>query len=172
MTDDQSSAPHGIPRIPGRIVEGLKAAIADPDRRAEAYVDLAVAGGVRGEAYDFVFHVDAAGRTTTRLRDELNGRYEEALELEPDRDRFKDLAQAIDIEALLCAQPVASRFPPDSVVGRLEISDGEQIVRFRYLADLEQAERARAVASPALRDAIDAVYKAAAKALGQEQLRP
>jgi hypothetical protein len=172
MSDAHSSAPHGTPRVPTRLVEGLKAAIADPERRAGAYVDLSVAGGVRGEAYEFEFHVDATGRTTSRLRDELHERHREARDLEPDRSRFTALAEAIDVEALLHADAPAARFPPDSVIGRLEISDGEQTVRFTFLADEEQAERSMAMASEPLRKAVGAVYETAAKVLGDDQVRP
>jgi hypothetical protein len=172
MSDPQSSAPHGTPLVPGRIVDGLRAAIADPGRREGAYVRLAVAGGVRGEAYDFEYQVDATGRATTRLRDELHGRHHDARDDEPDPDRFRAVAQAIDVAALLREEEPTAGIPPDSVIGRLEVSDGEQTVRFTFLADEEQAQRMRLGAPEPLRRAVDAIYESAAKAIGDERLRP
>ena len=172
MSDPQSSAPHGTPRVPGRIADGFKAAIADPDTHDGAYVRLAVAGGVRGEAYDFEYHVDATGRATSRLRDELHGRHHDVRVHEPDRDRFRAVAQAIDVGALTRAETPAARIPPDSVIGRLEISDGEQTARFTFLADDEQAQRMKAAAPEPLRRAVDVMYESAAKAIGDDRLRP
>jgi hypothetical protein len=158
------AAPHGTPHLPARIVEGLKAAVAEPDRRAGAYVHLAVAGGVHGEHYEFEYRVDAHGRATGRLHDELHGRSVAARELEADPERFRALAEGIDVAALLGAGESGHGALPDSVIGRLEISDGEQTVRWRFLPDREQAEP--------LRRAVDLVYESAAKALAEERLRP
>jgi hypothetical protein len=172
MPDPDNSAPHGTPQVPGRLAAGLKEAVAEPDRRAGAYVRLVVSGGVHGERYDFEYHVDAQGAAASALHDELHGRHVQARRPEPDRQRFRALAEGIDVAGLLDAEPPPHRIPPDSVVGRLEISDGEQTARFRFLADPEQAERARAVAPEPLRHAVDLVYESAAKMMGEERLRP
>ena len=175
MAGEPKSIPIHAPRVPGRIVEGLRAAIADPKARPRAYVRLRASGGVRGEAYDFEYRIDAAGNVEVRLRDELKGRDA----ARPARDakgadpgRFAALVRALDIEALARSEAPSGGFPPDSVVGRLEVSDGEQTETYLFLADEKQASRARLLASDPLRKAVDAVWRAAAAHLDLEDVRP
>lgn len=175
MAGASKSIPIHTPRVPGRIVEGLRAAIADPRSRPRAYIRLSASGGVRGEAYDFEYRIDAAGHASARLLDELKGRRaaQPARETKAaDPERFAALASAIDIGALLRGEAPSGGFPPDSVVGRLEVSDGEQTETFLFLADAEQATRARMVAPDPLRKAVDAVWSAAARHLGADDVRP
>lgn len=174
MADETTARPAGTPQVPGRLVEGMREAIADPTRRPGAYIRLTASGGVHGEEYEFEYMIDASGTTTSRLRDELNNR-DRSDRGEPTRqgvDRFKSLAEAIDIEALVQAEHPAAGFPPDSVVGRLEVSDGEQSAGFAFLADDGQAERAQVSTSEPLQRAVDAVYGAAAKHLDDRDIRP
>ncbi|HSW15719.1 MAG TPA: hypothetical protein VLJ86_00720 [Ramlibacter sp.] len=174
MPTDSKSIPIGTPPVPDRVIHGLQAAIADPGSRPQAYIRLRASGGVRGEAYDFEFRIDVAGRTHTHLLDELNGRNQStpvAIEA-ADPKRFVTLARALDIEALMRAEAPSGGFPPDSVVGRLEVSDGEQTATFLFLADEKQAERARRRAPDSLHKAVDAVFRAAATTLGADDVRP
>jgi hypothetical protein len=175
MPTDSKSIPIGTPPVPDRVVRGLQAAIADPGSRPQAYIRLRASGGVRGEAYDFEFRIDAAGRTHTHLLDELKGRRQSApvaADMAADPKRFATLARALDIEALMRAEAPSGGFPPDSVVGRLEVSDGEQTATFLFLADEQQAERARRRAPNSLHKAVDAVFRAAAATLGADDVRP
>ena len=176
MPTERKSVPIHAPRLTGRIVEGMRAAIADPKSRPQAYIRLSASGGVRGEAYDFEYRIDAAGRSSVRLRDELKERRAARRASEPKTKaqptRFAALARALDIETLLRSETPSGGFPPDSVVGRLEVSDGEQTVTFLFLADDAQAARARMPAPEALRKAVDAVYRAAATHLDIKDVRP
>ncbi len=175
MPADSKSIPIGTPPVPDRVVRGLQAAIADPASRPQAYIRLRASGGVRGEAYDFEYRIDASGRTHTHLVDELKGRREtapEAADKAAGPKQFATLARALDIEALMRAEVPSGGFPPDSVVGRLEVSDGEQTVSFLFLADDKQAERVRRRAPDALREAVNAVFRAAAATLNAEDVRP
>jgi hypothetical protein len=175
MATAPRSIPIGTPRLPGRIVEGLRRVVADPKRYPNAYVRLSASGGVHGEAYDFEYRIDAAGRASGHLRDELKGvtlpdaarGAKKAAKADP--ARFVALVRSIDIEALMRSDAPGGGFVPDSVVGRLEISDGEQTATFLFPADDEQARRAK-VADP-LRQAADALFGAAAAHLGAE-VRP
>ena len=177
MATDTRSIPIGTPRLPDRIVEGLRRVVADPKRHPNAYVKLSASGGVHGEAYDFEYRIDAAGRASGRLRDELKGvtlpdaaaarGARKASKADP--ARFVALVKSIDIEALMRSDVPSGGFVPDSVVGRLEISDGEQTVTFLFPADEQLAQRAN-VANP-LRKAVDALFGAAAAHLGAE-VRP
>jgi hypothetical protein len=175
MPIEPKSIPIHVPRVAGRIVEGLRAAIADPKTRPRAYIRLSASGGVRGEAYDFEYRIDAGGRTSARLLDELKGRRVAGPSVSTeaaDPARFAALTATLDIEALMRSETPTGGFPPDSVVGRLEVSDGEQTATFLFMADDEQARRARLPAPDSLRKAVDAVYRAAAAHLHTEDVRP
>lgn len=173
MATESKTMPIATPQLPGRIVEGLRKAIDDPKKYPKAYIRLSASGGVHGESYDFEYRIEASGRATSRLHDELKGQRiaeRAATGKAASPAQFAALAKAIDIEALLRSEPVSGGFTPDSVVGRLEISDGEQTATFLFQAGDEQAAGARA--SDPLRRAAAAVYKAAAAHLGTDDAKP
>lgn len=174
MTDQPKTGPAGVPRLPERLAYGLREAAASPASRPEAYIRLTVAGGVGGERYDFEFMADAAGNVLSRLRDELRTRDVRATpeQRRTDLGRFRQLVESIDVAAIVRAGRPTGGFPPDSVVGFLEVSDGEQVESFPFLADQAQAARAQALAPDPLVRAVDAVYSAAAAYLGVDDLRP
>lgn len=175
MPADPQSSPLHAPPQPGRLLENFRAAIADPKARPGAHIRLRATGGVHGEGYDFDYVVDAAGNVSGHLRDELKGRHVERLTGDNQKQgpaSFAALAEAIDIEALLRSETPRGGFPPDSVVGRFEISDGEQTETFLFLADEHQARRAALFAPDPLRKAIEAVWRAASAQMGSDDVRP
>lgn len=173
MATDPKTTPLATPPLPERVAEGLRKAIDDPKRYPKAYIRLSAAGGVHGERYEFDYRIEASGRATSRLHDELKGRSiaeRVATGKAASPARFAALAKAIDVAALLRSAPPSGGFPPDSVVGRLEISDGEQTAAFLFPAGDDAAAGVRA-ADP-LRRAADAVFKAAAGDLGTDDPKP
>ena len=175
MADQTKAAPAGTPKVPGRIVDGIRKAIANPKDHPRAFIRLTASGGTHGEKYEFEYMIDAAGNTTGRMRDQLKGRecraYADA-DKQADPKRFASLAEAVHIDSLIGSEHAAGGFPPDSVVGRLEISDGEQSVSFAFLADDSQAARAGIRTSESLRRAVDVVYQAAAAHLNEKDVKP
>jgi hypothetical protein len=138
-------------------------------------VRLVASGGVRSERYEFEYRIDASGNISTWLHDELRERHVEGQrkqEVRADPDAFRALVESIDVDALLREESPAAGFPPDSVVGRLEISDGEQSASFAFLADYQQASRAGRQANESLRRVVDAIYRSAAAHLDTEDLAP
>jgi hypothetical protein len=175
MPREPNARPAGTPKVPGRLVQGIGEAIADPARRPNAYIRLIASGGVHSEEYDFEFRIDASGNITSHLRDELYGRHRSdrvQVGQQADPERFRSLARAIDLESLVRLDYQARGFPPDSVVGRLEVGDGEQSASFTFLADDAQAAEATTRTPDPLRRAVDAVYAAAAAYLGDDNLKP
>lgn len=174
MPVGRTSSPAGTPRVPGRIIEGMREAIADPRRRPRAYIRLSAHGGVRGEAYDFEYVIDALGHTTSRLTDELSGEQHVSRD-DPSRPgdpgRFALLAEAVDLVSLMQVEQQTGGFVPDSVVGRLEVSDGEQSVSFLFPAGDSLAARAQADIPDRLRHAVEVVYQAAEASFGNDEPR-
>lgn len=175
MPNEPKSIPIAAPQVPGRVVDGFKAAIADPKKKPNAFIRLTASGGVHGESYDFEFRIDAAGRVETHLIDELKQRRyaspSHAVKIAAP-SRFVEIARALDIDVLAKAQNPSAGFPPDSVIGRLEINDGEQSMSLVFLADDQQASHARYLAPSPLRKAVDLLYREAAIHLGTDDLKP
>ncbi|MEO5696359.1 MAG: hypothetical protein ABIQ60_04395 [Burkholderiaceae bacterium] len=175
-TAPRSTIPIATPKLPDRLVEGLRRAVAEPAQHAGAYVKLSASGGVHGESYEFEYRVDAAGRVSGRLLDELKGVRVSGADAgarkgakpasAADPKRFAQAVKAIDIEALMRSDAPSGGFVPDSVVGRLEVSDGEQTATFLFQIDDAPAGRATATAAAPLRRATDAVWSAAAAHFG------
>ena len=175
MADQSKAAPTGTPNVPGRIVDGMRKAIANPKDHPRAFIRLTASGGTHGEKYEFEYMIDGTGNITSRMRDELKGRDcrgRPDADKQADPKRFASLAEAIRIDSLMGTERAAGGFPPDSVVGRLEISDGEQSVSFAFLADDSQAARAGFRTSESLLRAVDVVYQAAAAHLNEKDVRP
>ena len=82
------------------------------------------------------------------------------------------MAGAIDVDALMRSGRPTPPFPPDSVVGILEVSDGEQVASFAFLADADQAARAKALPPEPLVQAADVIYSAAAAHLDIDDPKP
>jgi len=175
MPNERKSIPINAPQVPGRVVDGFKAAIADPKQKPNAFIRLTASGGVHGESYEFEFRIDAAGRIDTHLVDELKQRRyalpANAMKVAAP-SRFVDIARALDIDALVKVQGPSVGFPPDTVVGRLEINDGEQSTSLIFLADDQQASRTRYSVPGPLRKAVDLLYREAATQLGTDDLKP
>jgi hypothetical protein len=175
MPTEPKSIPIHVPHTPGRIVEGIYEAIADPKTHPQAYIRLTVSGGIRGEAYDFEYRIDAKGQSNVRLRDELKNFQTQVIQADTefiDPKCFATLVSALDIANLIRCETQSGGFPPDSVVGRLEISDGDQKATFLFLANEEQAKQARLLAPDPLRKAVDTIYRTAATHLRMENVRP
>ena len=71
MPADPKQLPSTRRRTRYRIAAGLRAAFADPKTHPQAYIRLTASGGVRSEAYDFEYRIDASGKTSVHLRDEM-----------------------------------------------------------------------------------------------------
>ena len=178
MATRPRSIPIGTPKLPGRLAEGLRRAVADPKRHAGAYVKLTASGGVHGEHYDFEYRIDVAGRASGRLHDEMKGVRMTDADVASRKGaksvnaaapkRFADIVKAIDVDALMRSDATTGGFVPDSVIGRLEVSDGEQTATFQFQAHDAQATGAKGVAAEPLGRAADAVWHAAAAHFGTE----
>ncbi len=176
MATAPRSIPIATPKLPGRLVDGLRRAVAEPERHAGAYVKLSASGGVHGESYEFEYRVDAAGRVSGRLLDELKGvrisgadagaRKGAKPASAADSKRFAQAVKAIDIEALMRSDTPSAGFVPDSVVCRLEVSDGEQTATFLFQVEDAPAGRTTANVAEPLRRATDAVWRAASAHFG------
>jgi hypothetical protein len=137
---------------------------------------MTIDGGGHGERYSFHFEVSASGTVKCRFGSDLAGR-----RLGAPADRTKpvdldDLLRRLDVSRLKqLRQARMPAIPPCSLVGRLEVFDGEQQLQIVFMADEGQARQAGYRMPPAVARAVDVLYDLGAKCLGlkgKKAIRP
>lgn len=170
--DEVKRSPTAVPPAPLELAGKIQQAIEDAKARVDIHVRLNVEGGQHEERYEFRFDASGAGEIECGLKCKLSGRaYESKITKLTSRD-FASLLQTIDTEKLAEASKVTPRIPPDSLVGRLQVTDGNQEVSIIFMADPEQAKTAGYEPPPQVAKVIDKIYKLGAKKLGTDNVRP
>ncbi len=155
-----------------RLRANLKEALTDEVVRKRLSVTLHIAGGLRQQAYQFDFAASGKGRVRCDLRCNLTKRTGRAGRRTISNSEFTELLKRIQKSKVLSLAAATPEFLPDTVVGRLEISDGEVTHRWYFAADEEQAKTQGKLPPKALRDAIDAIYGIGALLLKKSSVRP
>jgi len=165
-------APSAVPPVTADLAENVRRAADDRDARREIRVRLDVEGGQHEDRYEFRFEAAGSGEVESRFRSKLRSREygPKTGELAP-RD-FTGLLRTIDVGELLEAAKAMPRIPPDSLVGRLLVSDGRQEVSVIFMADPEQAKTAGYEAPATLEKAVERIYALADRNLGAKDIRP
>ncbi len=155
-----------------RLRANFKKALADETVRKRFSVSLHVAGGLKQQAYQFNLEASGKGHVRCDTRCDLTKRTGRTGKRSFSDKDFTDLLKQIQISKVLSMTPETPQFLPDTVVGRLEISDGEVTHRFYFAADEEQAKTQGKVPPKALRDATDAIYKIGARLMRKSTVKP
>jgi hypothetical protein len=166
------ASPGGTPFAPAEFAANVRRAVEKPEARRDIRVRLEVEGGQHEERYQFRFATTGSGEAEAGLRDSLRD-----LALEPKRAKLAarevtSLLRTIDVDGLVAASRIRPRIPPDSIVGRLHVGDGEQEVTVVFMADEEQARSAGHEPPPAVSRVVDRIYDLGAKAVGARNVRP
>jgi hypothetical protein len=163
--------PAAAPSVPGELVKKVAEGVTDPEHARDLRVSLWVEGGAPSERYEFHFEAVGTGEAKAHMRNEITGREPapRAIELAP--SEFSDLLRTLDVRRMIRAAGQPPRIPPDSVIGKLEISDGEQRVSTVFMADAEQAKDAGYELPREVANAVDRIYDLAARQL-DEDVRP
>ena len=168
--ENGSKAGPGGPAPPGGDFRAnLERAARAPSEHPKAFVRMEIDGAIPGEQYHFAFTAHPTGVAYLDLNDEQSKR---AHKRDAARLAFGQLIRRIDIGSLLNADIPPPRFPPDSLVGRLELSDGWQQRVFYFMADPEQAKTAGYAMDSSLARAVEAIYGEAARQLRTADIRP
>lgn len=164
--------PEGPPPDPIRLAERLDRALKEPEVRGDVKVRLSVEGGHAGERYEFRLRLSGTGDAEISLLDNLRGRREEGRIAQVTQRDVTGLLRALDVQTLLLVSRARPRIPPGSVVGRLEVSDGQQEASALFMADPGQAESAGYRMPPGLARTLERLYELGAKHLGVKDIRP
>jgi hypothetical protein len=169
MAEKQSPGADFSPQ--GDIRGPLLAAVQDPQRRRQVRVALTVGGGMPEEPYELRFESYGSGELSCGLvtPQARQMRLERASLSEKEAS---DLLGRMNLIELVRAEPPMPRIPPDSLVGRLEVSaDGEPMVIY-FMADPGQARDAGQPPPPPVTRTVQAIYQACERVLGNRWKAP
>jgi hypothetical protein len=172
--DDRTfkAEPAAAPVVPEALAAKVALALEAPEQGRDLRVRLDVEGGLHEERYELRFDASGAGDSSAALRSVLAGKeVAPATGKLPARSRTQ-LLRALDVPQLARAAAAPPWIPPDSLIGTLEITDGEQRVNVVFMADTEQARTAGFELPPPLQKAVDTIYSLAARQLGERDVRP
>ena len=172
MNDRIKATPGETPPDPKSLAAKVGAAQVEPDDPTELRVRLDVEGGSVHDRYEFHFDSTGAGDVQLTVTDRLRN-----VEIAPRAGQVTSremtaVLKDIDIDQLADLSRQLPPIPPDSTVGILRISDGEQEASITFMADEGQAETADFELPRGLRRAIDGIYAISAKQLKQKSVRP
>ena len=162
-SDQEKRQPSGNPGRTALSRERLQQAVEDPDIRERVRMRLIVSGGFPGETEPFTLQLDGRGQLSFAQLDadaEISSR-------KVDGAMVARLLRRLDAETLLAARARA-RIPPDSLVGRFEISIGDESHEVVFMADKEQARTAGFEVPPGLEQLVEELLKTGRDAFGKE----
>jgi hypothetical protein len=169
MAQSEKKKPSVAPGPPS-LAENLTLALKDDRVRRSFRVKLTIHGGVRGQDYSFEFLATGDGTAECRFECSLSGRKGGPEKFShADKDFTSLLGKLQKTLQLPHEQP---QFLPDTLVGVLEVSDGVNVRRLYFAADLEQAKTQGKSPPLELLAAVDAIYSIAAKLTGKRSVRP
>jgi len=147
-----------------------------PGESGAPHVRMTIDGGTHGEEYSFHFEASAGGAVACRFKSELSGRQMEDSVSRIEPVEFDRLLRSLSVSRLKAVRrrripPI----PPCSLMGQLEVFDGQERVQVIFMADAEQAKQAGFRMPPAVARAVERIYTLAARQLGvkgAEGIRP
>ncbi len=163
--------PQQIPPAVEEARAALQSALRDPSRLRDVRVRLTISGGLPEERYELRFGAEG-GKVDCALAHAQTGAKTQAETHELSDRELAELFERMDLFQLLKGDVPRPRIPPDSLVGRLELSAGREPVTLYFMADPGQARDAGFEPPPALAKAIDAIYGICGRILGIERLAP
>jgi hypothetical protein len=157
---------------PGRpLRETLEQGLKDSDVARRLSVELRVSGGMPEKAYHFHLRV-AGGRVESQIRDAATGRRAENKGATMAAAEWSALLRAIRTSRVLDVPEEPPRFLPDTLVGHLEITDGESTHVLYFAADEDQARAQNKVPPAQVRRAVNAIYRLASQLLNVPSAKP
>lgn len=172
MNDPTKSTPKGAPSIFQNLDEQVQRAAAEPKAGGNIRIKMLIEGGVHEERYHFHFVASGEGEVECGMRCQLSDRAYDTRATEMSREEFAEILQKIRVPTLVESSQPDVPIPPCSLVGRLEISNGEQTMSAVFMADAGQAETAGYKMPPALAEIVERIYDLAERQLDAKDVRP
>jgi hypothetical protein len=163
--------PQQVPPVVEESRAQLQELLRDPRRQRDVRVRLTISGGLPEERYELRFDADG-GKVNCSLTRAEGGEKRQAESRELSDRELHELFEHMNLPQLLKADLPSPRIPPDSLVGRLELSAGQKPVTLYFMADPGQAQDAGVGLVPPLAKAINAIYGICSRVLGVKRLAP
>jgi hypothetical protein len=172
MNANAKATPGGTPPDPIPLAAKVGAARVAPEDPTRLRVTLDVEGGSVDDHYEFHFEGTGVGDIQVEVTDRLR-QLEIPLRVgQVDAGDMTEVLTSIDVGQIMALSRRLPPIPPDSTVGILRISDGEQEVSVPFMADEGQAETAGFELPEELRRAVDTIYEIGAKQLEVTSVKP
>ena len=160
------------PSAPASPRETLLKAVQEPRAAEDITVALKISGGLPSQAYRFEFRASGKGDVHCEMASELTSRQAKARAQKLESNQFAALLKNLLASGVLEVPQEPPRFLPDTLVGRLEISDGKSVHRIYFAADPDQASVQDKVPRPEVKKAVDLIYSLARKVTGARAIKP
>jgi len=167
--DEKKKTPSAAPGAPA-LGDKLALALKDQQARRPFQVTLKIRGGIRGQHYSLDFLATGEGTAHARFECGLRGRRGNSERASISDKDFLSLLRKVHKALLLPLQQ--PQFLPDTLVGVLEVSDGEKVRQLYYAADPEQAKTQGKPPPAELLEAVNAIYSLGAKLTGSRSIKP
>ena len=152
--------------------EALEQGLQSPDQGRRISVELRVSGGQASRRYAFHFRAGGDQEAQAELRCGLSGRQGEAKDVRLHEGEWTSLLREILDSGVLDLPEEPPRFLPDTVVGLLEISDGESTRWLYFAADEDQASVQGKRPPPPLTSVVETIYRLAGRMMNLPSVRP
>jgi len=173
MTGENSKkTPAGLPPSIQALEAAIVQAAAKPEAARHLLVKMTISGGLPEDRYEFSFEASGEGTIQCHMGCMPTKRKYKMRKAKMSAKDFANFLKKINVSNIMAASGPPVRIPPDSLVGRLEVSDGQNTVSAIFMADPGQAETAGFPMPPELAEVVDTIYDLAAKQLGAEKVRP
>jgi hypothetical protein len=171
---DEKTQP-SIALAPPPIGERVALALRDEALLRSFSIRLKVGGGVRSQEYSFDFLATGDGHAECRFACGVSGRAGDSKKADAAKTTSSPqgfMALLRKMQTVLRVPLVQPRFLPDTLIGVLEISDGQGVHRVYFAADPDQAETQGLTPPSELLAAINAIYSMGSKLTGQRSVKP
>jgi hypothetical protein len=135
-------------------------------------ISFRVAGGVHEQHYRLVLRTRGGRIDNCAFDCALSDRHSEKNKCAIDQKTISSLYSSLLRSEILYMKPEPPRFLPDTLVGIIEITSGENTHRVYFAADPDQAEVQGLSTPPAVLAAAEALYKTTGKILEIKNARP
>jgi hypothetical protein len=172
IMDINKMTPGGLPPSIREVETIIQQAIEKPELGQNLRVEMTVSGGVAGEQYYFHFAASGENAVELEMKSELTEQIYQPQTGELPRKEFVELLKKVNLPEMYAFRAQQVPIPPDSLVGRLTISRGEEQMSVIFMADPGQAETAGFELPPDLAELVDSIYTLTSRRLKAKEVRP
>jgi hypothetical protein len=173
MSRQPKDEPKLSPVAKSSLQESLASALAEEgDKRKNVTVSLKIAGGLPSEEFHLDFRASGDGTMQCEMECGLSKRRGKSQAKSLKSKESAQLLRKVLDSGLLNLEQQRPRFLPDTLIGILEITDGESVHRTYFAADPEQAKMQNQSLRPELEKIINEIYGMGAQLTGLRSVKP